>query len=146
MSVANVTADNVHFSSATDVWSTPQKFFDFLSREFKFETDVCALPENAKCAHYFSPEDEGLTHPWRGVCWMNPPYGKHIGRWVAKAYESSKRGATVVCLLPSRTDTAWWHSYAVKGEIRFLRGRLKFGGQKSCAPFPSALVIFRPIT
>jgi len=77
---------------------------------------------------------------------MNPPYGREIGKWVKKAYESAQSGATVVCLVPARTDTAWWHDYCAKGEIRFVRGRLKFGGSKNSAPFPSAVVIFRPAT
>ena len=133
----------LHFSSKTDMWSTPQDFFDKLDREFRFRTDVCATRENAKCGQFFSPESDGLTCNWTGVCWMNPPYGRNIKHWVKKAYESSLKGATVVCLLPSRTDTAWWHDYVMKGEIRFIRGRLKFGGQKNSAPFPSAVVIFR---
>jgi phage N-6-adenine-methyltransferase len=135
---------SVHFSSATDLWATPQAFFDGVAGEFVFETDVCALPENAKCARYFTPEQDGLAQQWNGVCWMNPPYGRAIGAWVKKAFESAQKGATIVCLLPARTDTAWWHDFAMKGEIRFLRGRLKFGGQKNSTPFPSALVIFRP--
>jgi len=136
----------VHFSSATDLWSTPQTFFDGLSAEFGFSLDVCALPENAKCAHYFTPSCDGLSQKWEGVCWMNPPYGREIGKWVRKAYESSLEGATVVCLLPARTDTAWWHDYiALNAEVRFVRGRLKFGVAKNSAPFPSAIVIFRPL-
>ncbi|NCB45258.1 MAG: adenine methyltransferase [Clostridia bacterium] len=131
------------FTSRTDEWGTPQYLFDELNEEFGFKTDVCALPWNTKCAKYFTPEQNGLLQEWRGVCWMNPPYGRQIGLWVEKAYESSKNGATVVCLLPSRTDTAWWHDYCMKGEIRLLRGRLKFGDSKNSAPFPSAVVIFR---
>lgn len=107
--------------------------------------DVCALPENAKCARFYSPVEDGLAQPWSGVCWMNPPYGRQIGPWMRKAYEEAQRGATVVCLVPSRTDTAWWHDYAMKGEVRFLRGRLRFQGASSSAPFPSALVIFGPM-
>ena len=133
----------VHFSSATDLWATPQPTFDALHAEFGFELDVCALPENAKCARYYTPEQDGLAQPWRGKCWMNPPYGRVIGKWVRKAYEAAQEGATVVCLLPARTDTAWFHDYCKKGEIRFLRGRLKFGGSKNSAPFPSMVVIFR---
>lgn len=136
----------VHFSSATDMWATPQEFFDDLNREFKFETDVCALPENAKCTRFFTPEDDGLVQNWRGVCWMNPPYGRTISQWMRKAYESSVSGATVVCLVPARTDTNWWHDYAMKGEVRFIKGRLKFGGSKNSAPFPNAVVIFRNAT
>lgn len=133
-------------TSATDLWSTPQDFFDNLDAEFHFTCDVCALPENAKCARYYTPTDDGLTQRWSGVCWMNPPYGKVIGKWMQKAYESSiTGGATVVCLVPARTDTAWWHDYAMRGEIRFIRGRLKFGSSKNSAPFPSAIVIFYPL-
>lgn len=132
------------FSSATDEWPTPQEFFDALNAEFRFELDVCATSENAKCPKYFTREDDGLSQPWSGVCWMNPPYGRQIGAWVRKAYESAQNGATVVCLLPSRTDTAWWHDYCMKGEMRFVRGRLKFGDSKNSAPFPSAVVIFYP--
>jgi phage N-6-adenine-methyltransferase len=131
-------------SSETDQWATPYAFFAALDSEFGFETDVCALPENAKCPRYFTPEDDGLSREWSGVCWMNPPYGKAIGRWMRKAFEASRLGATVVCLVPARTDAGWWHRYAMRGEIRFVRGRLKFGGGENSAPFPSAVVIFRP--
>ena len=133
----------LHFSSATDLWSTPQHFFDKLDAEFHFKTDVCAATGNAKCLYFFTKEDDGLSQQWSGVCWMNPPYGREIGRWMRKAYESSLAGATVVCLVPARTDTAWFQDYAMKGEVRFVRGRLKFGGHSNAAPFPSAVVIFR---
>ena len=133
---------SVHFSSATDNWATPQKLFDELNQRYNFELDVCASLENAKCPRFFSLEDDGLAQDWQGACWMNPPYGRAIKDWMAKAYESSKNGAKVVCLVPDRTDTAWWHDYAMKGEITFLRGRLKFGDSKNSAPFPSALVVF----
>ena len=132
------------FSSKTDLWATPQTFFDKLNSEFGFDTDVCALASNAKCAKFFTPEVNGLTQAWEGVCWMNPPYGRGIGMWLKKAYESSQKGATDVCLVPSRTDTQWWHDYCMKGEVRFIKGRLKFGGHNNAAPFPSAVVIFRP--
>jgi phage N-6-adenine-methyltransferase len=136
------------FTSATDDWGTPQDLFDELDNEFQFELDVCASDNNHKCHRYFTRADDGLAQDWRGVCWMNPPYGRTIKDWMRKAYESSINGATVVCLVPARTDTAWWHDYAMQGEIRFLRGRLKFtttGGEKQgSAPFPSAIVIFRP--
>ncbi len=134
----------VHFSSETDEWETPQDFFDRLNEEFHFTLDVCATPENAKCSKFFTKRENGLLQKWTGVCWMNPPYGREIGKWVQKAYESALEGATVVCLLPARTDTAWWHDYCMKGEIRFVRGRLKFGNATENAPFPSAVVIFRP--
>jgi phage N-6-adenine-methyltransferase len=134
------------FSSATDDWSTPQAFFDELNTEFQFDLDVCASQSNTKCARYYSVEDNGLSQKWEGVCWMNPPYGRGIKAWVKKAYESSLEGATVVCLFPARTDTSWWHDYCTKGEIRFIRGRLKFGNCSTNAPFPSAVVVFRPLT
>lgn len=132
----------VHYLSQTDLWATPQAFYDKLNAEFGFETDVCATAENAKCPRYFTQADDGLAQDWTGTCWMNPPYGREIGKWMRKAYESAQGGVTVVCLVPARTDTAWWHDYAMKGEIRFIRGRLKFGGGKNSAPFPSAVVIF----
>lgn len=132
-----------HFSSATDLWTTPQDLFDSLATEFAFSLDVCATAENSKCSAYFTPQVNGLIQKWSGICWMNPPYGRSIGAWMKKAYEASLGGATVVCLVPARTDTAWWHEYAMNGEIRFLRGRLKFSGHKNSAPFPSAVVIFR---
>ena len=134
---------NVHFMSKTDLWSTPQNTFDTLHKEFCFTLDVCANQDNAKCKLFFSQEQNGLAQDWEGVCWMNPPYGREIGLWMRKAYESALAGATVVCLVPARTDTAWWHDYAMRGEIRFIKGRLKFGGCKNSAPFPSAIVVFR---
>ena len=133
------------FSSKTCEWETPQAFFDALNDEFHFELDVCATDENAKCPQYFTQKQDGLSQQWKGRCWMNPPYGREIGKWVRKAYESVEAGGCplVCCLLPARTDTAWWHDYCMKGEIRFVRGRLKFGDSKNSAPFPSAVVIFK---
>ncbi|AGR47507.1 DNA N-6-adenine-methyltransferase [Brevibacillus phage Abouo] len=131
------------FTSSTDLWETPQEFFNQLNQEFGFQIDVCALPENAKCERYFSPDEDGLQQEWTGICWMNPPYGRQIGKWIKKAYESSLNGATVVCLIPARTDARWWHDYCMKGEIRLVKGRLKFGSSKWSAPFPNALVIFK---
>lgn len=133
---------DVHYSSATDDWSTPQDLFDALDTEFHFTVDVCATPANAKCADYFTVADDGLAQEWRGVCWMNPPYGDGIGKWVAKAYESSLLGTAVVCLVPGRIDTAWFWEYCLKGEVRLIRGRLKFGGGDTSAPFPSIVVVF----
>jgi phage N-6-adenine-methyltransferase len=133
---------SVHYSSATDAWATPQEFFDVVDAEFNFELDVCALPSSAKCERYFTPEEDGLAKEWTGNCWMNPPYGDEIVKWVRKAWESGQDGATVVCLVPARVDTGWWWDYCRNGEIRFLRGRLKFGGADTSAPFPSALVVF----
>lgn len=131
----------VMFSSKTDMWETPKDFFDELDKEFHFTCDVCAIKENAKCAKYYTPEQDGLKQEWDGVCWMNPPYGKAIGKWVKKAAESK---TTVVCLLPATTDTKWFHEYIYgKAEIRFVKGRIKFGNSKNSAPFPSMVVIFR---
>jgi phage N-6-adenine-methyltransferase len=136
---------NVHFSSASDEWATPPDFFAKCAEEFgSFDLDVCASAENYKAPRFFTKEHDGLTQDWRGRVWMNPPYGRTIATWMRKAYESAQAGALVVCLVPSRTDTAWWHDYAAKGEVRFIRGRLKFGGHHNSAPFPSALVIFHP--
>ena len=134
---------NVHFSSATDLWATPSEFFDKLNEEFCFQVDVCATPDNAKCKKFYTKNDDGLAQDWRGVCWMNPPYGREIGAWMKKAHESARGGATVVCLVPARTDTRWWHEYAIQHEVRFIRGRLKFGGAKNSAPFPSAVIVMR---
>jgi phage N-6-adenine-methyltransferase len=136
---------SVHFSSKTDLWATPEAFFAAVNEEYHFTLDVCALPENAKCERFFSPDVDGLKQCWTGTCWMNPPYGRDIGEWIKKAYESAKDGATVVCLLPARTDTRWWHDFVTRAEdVYFLRGRLRFGKANSGAPFPSALVIFKP--
>ena len=129
------------FSSKTDMWATPKDFFEKINLEFNFDLDVCAIPENAKCEKFFSPEQDGLKQEWVGKCWMNPPYGREIGKWVKKAYESK---TLVVALLPARTDTKWFHEYIYgKAEIRFIKGRLKFGGSSNSAPFPSMLVIWR---
>ena len=137
-------SQSVNFLSKTVEWATPQDFFDAANAEFgPFTVDVCATPTNAKCAEFFTAEQDGLRQEWAPRrCWMNPPYGRVIGQWMRKAYEESKRGATVACLVPARTDTRWWHEYAVHGKIRFIRGRLKFGNGKANAPFPSALVVF----
>ena len=128
------------FSSKTDLWETPQELFDKYDAIYHFETDVCALQENAKCKRFFTPEMDGLKQEWTGVCWCNPPYGRQIGKWVEKA---AKSFATVVMLLPARTDTKWFHDWCLPyGKIEFLRGRLKFGGCDNSAPFPSMIVVF----
>lgn len=126
-------------SSATPEWATPQWLFDDLNREFGFTLDPCATPDNAKCERFFTKVDDGLAQTWDGTVWMNPPYGREIGRWVRKAYEASLTGATVVCLVPARTDTSWWHTYCMKAnEVRFIRGRVRFIGEAdNAAPFPS---------
>ncbi len=133
------------FSSETDEWSTPMSFFRMVERRLgPFDLDVCATPENAKAARFFTRSDDGLSRRWVGRVWMNPPYGSRIGRWMRKAREESLAGAFVVCLVPARTDTAWWHDHAMRGRVHFIRGRLRFGNSKNAAPFPSALVVFEP--
>jgi len=132
------------YSSNTSEWETPDWLFVKLDNEFKFTLDSCATIDNAKVKNFISPDDDALIQPWHGRVFMNPPYGREIGKWVAKAYEEARtNAAVVVCLLPSRTDTSWWHDYCMKGELRFLRGRLKFSNSKNSAPFPSVVVIFR---
>jgi phage N-6-adenine-methyltransferase len=132
-------------SSDTDLWATPQWLFDALNSHYEFNLDVCAVPENAKCEKFFSPQEDGLKQKWEGVCWMNPPYGRKILKWVKKAYESSKEGAIVVALLPSRNDTAWFWDYTYwKARIEFIKGRLKFGDGKGSAPFPSLIAVWEP--
>ena len=134
------------FSSKTDEWSTPQKFFDGLNAEFRFDLDPCASAENFKCKNYFTKEEDGLNQDWGGhSVFCNPPYGRQIPKWVEKGFnESKKPKTTVVMLLPARTDTSWFHDYCYgKAEIRFVRGRLRFGGCAYNAPFPSMVVVFR---
>lgn len=133
------------FSSKTDDWATPQDFFDRLNAVFSFDLDVCASADNAKCERFFDADADGLQQEWVGACWMNPPYGRGIGAWVSKAKESARRnGATVVCLLPARTDTRWGQENCRDAEVFFVPGRLKFGKATSSAPFPCAVVTFRP--
>lgn len=132
-------------SSASDDWETPQDFFDKLNRVFRFTLDACATHDNAKCERFYTPEQDGLSCLWDGVVWCNPPYGRTVGKWGKKAYDAARGGATVVMLLPARTDTKWFHDYIYcKSEIHFVRGRLRFGASKNAAPFPSMVVVFRP--
>ncbi|WP_265463716.1 DNA N-6-adenine-methyltransferase [Bacillus velezensis] len=128
----------------TDVWATPIDFFNKINERYKLNLDVCAKPSNAKCKNFFTPEIDGLKQKWVGRVWMNPPYGREIKKWIKKAYEEIENGNSeiAVCLVPARTCSAWWHEYCMKGEILFIRHRLKFGGSKINAPFPNALVIF----
>lgn len=137
---------NVMFSSATDEWATPQDLFDKLDAEFHFNLDPCANEDNHKCATYFTKEQNGLIQNWGGYCvFCNPPYGRETEKWVRKALEESRKPDTVVVMLiAARTDTRMFHEYILNhAEIRFIRGRLKFGGSKNSAPFPSMLAIFR---
>jgi phage N-6-adenine-methyltransferase len=133
------------FTSNTDLWSTPQDFYDQLNKEFNFTLDPCATPDNAKCNRYFTQSDDGLSQSWYGATvFCNPPYGRQIVDWVKKSSEA--RGGAVVMLMPARTDTRYFHQYIYNNprvEIRFIKGRLKFGDSKNSAPFPSMLVIFK---
>lgn len=133
--------NDLFFSSRSEEWETPQDFFEQIDKEFHFNLDACATAENAKCDKYYTKEQDGLSQEWNGIVWCNPPYGRSIGMWVKKAYESK---ATVVLLVPARTDTKWFHDYVLgKAEVRFVKGRLKFGGCKNSAPFPSMVVVYR---
>lgn len=137
---------NVHFSSKTNEWFTPIDLYNSLDEIYNFTLDPCSTKENAKCDKFFTIEDDGLKQDWsKDTVFMNPPYGREIKDWVKKAYEESQKGATVVCLIPSRTDTKYWHEYIFpySHEIIFLKGRLKFGNSKNSAPFPSAIVVFK---
>jgi phage N-6-adenine-methyltransferase len=128
----------------TDVWATPQWLFDALNKEFGFTLDPCSDGTNAKCKKFFTPTENGLLRDWKtDTVFMNPPYSE-VDAWMRKAYGSAQEGATVVCLIPARTDTQWWHEYVMKAEIRFIKGRLKFGDAENSAPFPSAIIVFRP--
>lgn len=133
--------DKVLFSSKKEDWETPQDLFNKLDKEFKFTVDVASSEENHKCNRYYTEKDNGLLQNWDNeTVWCNPPYGRKIGDWVKKASESK---AIVVMLLPARTDTKWFHEYIYnKTEIRFIKGRLKFGNSVNSAPFPSMIVIF----
>ena len=136
----------VMFSSKTNDWSTPQDFYDELNNEFGFTLDPCADEYNHKCNKYFTEGDDGLLQDWGGeIVFCNPPYGKAIKDWVRKAYiEGCKPNTTVVMLIPARTDTIYFHKYIYhKAEIRFIKGRLKFGNSKNSAPFPSMVVVYR---
>jgi phage N-6-adenine-methyltransferase len=152
------------FSKASDEWSTPDDVFDALNAEFDFMVDAAARSDNAKCALYIGPDnlppyDDALTTEWwvghrpsSEVVWLNPPYSR-CREFVAKAAEEARKGLTVVCLVPSRTDTRWWHEHVWDAErhttrpgveVRFLKGRLKFGNSQNSAPFPSVVIVFRP--
>jgi len=125
---------NVHFMSQRSDWQTPDDAYALLDAEFGFDFDPC--PHN--------PTIDGLSCGWGKSNFVNPPYGREIGKWLKKGHEEHLLGKTVVFLIPSRTDTRWWHDYVMKAdEIRFIKGRLKFKGAKNSAPFPSAIVVFR---
>lgn len=147
----------LHFSSKSAEWETPRYLFNQLNKVYHFTLDPAATHENHLCEKYFTQDDDGLTQDWsQDIVFLNPPYGRVIKHWMKKAYEESLKGAIIICLIPSRTDTAWWHDYVMKGDITFLRGRLKFQNRQlpnyqedgnfkiTSAPFPTAIVKFAP--
>ena len=137
--------NRVTLSSQRSDWETPHRFFDALNAEFGFTLDACASDETAKCATYFTPDNDALSQPWDGVVYCNPPYGYQIGKWVAKCHWEARRGSIVVGLIPAKTETRWWHEHVMAAnEIRLIRGRLRFSGSQVNAPFPSAVVVWRP--
>jgi phage N-6-adenine-methyltransferase len=142
--VGLATFDTAFLSHKQD-WETPRSIFEPLNKEFHFTLDTCATADNAKCEKYFTLEENGLKQEWQGVCWMNPPFGDKA-KWIKKAFKESVKGATVVCLVPARTNTNWWHDYCMKGEIRFIRGRPKFKGAKYGLPQPLAIVVFKHVS
>lgn len=137
---------SVMSSSEDMTWATPQQWFDYLNLEFKFTLDPCCVEATAKCKRYYTPEQDGLTQSWENeTVFMNPPYGKDLPLWMRKARdEAREHGALVVCFVPARVDTDWWHRYASWGEVRFPKGRVKFAGATHSAPFPVAIIILRP--
>jgi len=136
------------FSSKKQDWATPCALFEEVNREFNFVLDAAASSTNAKCSLYLDVEADALTKSWSVISkgkpvWLNPPYGRSVGKWLQKAYEESVKGCTVVCLTFARTDTKWWHDWVMKAaEIRLIPGRITFVGGESAAPAPSCLIVF----
>ena len=140
-----MTISQVLYTSRSEEWPTPMTFFDTLNQEFGFTLDPCATSQNAKCRRYFTKQENGLDQDWGShVVFCNPPYGKVMSQWARKCFEASLMGATVVLLAHSRTDTRWFHDwvYGKACEIRFVKGRLKFGNAKTSAPFPSLVSVY----
>lgn len=139
--------NDLMFSSRTCDWATPQAFFDKLNEEFRFTLDPCADDQNHKCQKYYTAADDGLQQDWSGErVFCNPPYGKIVGKWVEKCFDEVYAGKCqcAVLLLPARTDTRWFQDYIYqRAEVRFVRGRLKFGLGVTPAPFPSMVVVYR---
>lgn len=147
---------DLHFSSKNLDWETPPDLFSIWNDEFHFVLDVCATADTKKCANYYGPDHsdlskrDGLQQCWTddaqgGFAWMNPPYGREIPKWIEKAYLEAIEGCKIVCLVPARTDTKWFHEYVLNGpsaQLEFLRGRIKFVGAQHSAPFPSMLVVY----
>lgn len=137
--------ETVHYSAATVEWETPQDLFKALDDEFYFTLDPCCTHENAKCEKHYTKAEDGLAQDWTGeTVFCNPPYGRKMTPWIEKCYRHYIGGGTAVMLIPARTDTKAFHKYIWgKAEIRFIQGRLKFGGSIHTAPFPSMIVVFR---
>ena len=146
----------VMFSRTSDEWATPPDTFARLDAEFAFTCDVAATAATATCVDYFGPDHadlfrrDALALPWRGACFLNPPYSR-VREFIAKAVREARAGAVVVCLVPARTDTRWWHEWVWDGDqhgprpgvaVRFVKGRLKFGGAAAGAPFPGVVLVF----
>ena len=142
-------------TSNDDTWTTPRDFYDKLHTEFSFSLDAAAMKSSALCDNWFGPDHDdpnlrdAFVMDWSKFApswtvFLNPPYGRTIKDWMKKAnYEAVKRNIVVVCLVPARTDTSWWHESCIQHEVRFIKGRLKFGNQKNSAPFPSAVVVMK---
>ena len=144
-SLWNKESGAVGFSSENTEWETPQDFYDELHKVYKFTLDPCASYTTPKCENFYTEAENGLEQSWEGhTVFMNPPYGREIKKWIQKAYEEScKTNTKVVCLIPARTDTKYWHEYCMRADrIYFVKGRLKFSGAKNACPFPSAVVVF----
>ena len=148
---------DIHYSSKSNEWETPKYIFDFYNKIYNFNLDAAATKDNALCKNYFTKEDNSLNLDWSKFkfIWCNPPYGREIGKFIKKGYEESLKDCIVVFLIPARVDTKWWHEYCSKGQVKFIKGRLKFENRTfpswrdsdvshkiSPAPFPSAIVIF----
>ena len=135
----------VHFSSKSNEWNTPDDLYNTLDNEFNFTLDPCTNGLNNKCNKFYTEKENGLIQDWsKDIVFMNPPYGREISQWIEKAYNESLKGGKVVCLIPSRTDTKYWHDFIFNkaSEVRFIKGRLKFGDSKNSAPFPSAIIVY----
>lgn len=129
-------------SRKTDEYRTPDSLYEELNREFHFDIDVAATHENTKCRLYYTKEEDGLLSSWSGSVWCNPPYSQNY-QWCEKAFNERRNCENIVMLLPSRTDTKWWHDFVMRAyERRFIRGRVKFNGLPWGAPFPSVIVIW----
>lgn len=132
-------------ASKTSEWSTPAGLFSQLDKEFHFDLDPASTDSNALCRNHYTSKEDGLKQPWGGYrVFVNPPYGPALDEWVRKAYEERNNAEVIVMLIPARTDTRWFHDYVIgKAEIRFIKGRLKFGGAKYNAPFPNMIAVYR---